>query len=195
MKKSNKIRILVLSVSLVCVVVVAVLSLRKPARNNDGAALDTRLLTDSISCIVAEYPGEIGVAVIIDNADTVTVNNRSVYPMMSVFKVHQALAVCNDFDRKGIALDTLVTIRRDELDPETWSPMLRTPGGGVLFDARGTAAIYPDAKRQQCEQPYVQKVGWGFRDGQSYCHHHSPHEFPDSLHGRGDVGRPQQGVL
>lgn len=125
MKKSNKTRILALSVSLVCVVVVAVLSLRKPARNNDGAALDTRLLTDSISDIVAEYPGEIGVAVIIDNADTVTVNNRSVYPMMSVFKVHQALAVCNDFDRKGIALDMLVTIRRDELDPDTWSPMLK----------------------------------------------------------------------
>lgn len=46
--------------------------------------------------------------------------------MMSVLKVHQALAVCNDFDCKGIALDTLlVTIRRDELDPETWSPMLK----------------------------------------------------------------------
>mgnify|MGYP007079152310 FL=1 len=28
--------------------------------------------------------------------------------MMSVFKVHQALALCNDFDNKGISLDTLV---------------------------------------------------------------------------------------
>ena len=26
--------------------------------------------------------------------------------MMSVFKVHQALALCNDFDNKGISLDT-----------------------------------------------------------------------------------------
>ena len=42
--------------------------------------------------------------------DTVKVNNKSVYPMMSVFKVHQALALCNDFDNKGISLDTLVNI-------------------------------------------------------------------------------------
>ena len=31
-------------------------------------------------------------------------NDKSVYPMMSVFKVHQALALCNDFDNKGISL-------------------------------------------------------------------------------------------
>lgn len=49
-------------------------------------------------------------AVIVNNRDTVKVNNKSVYPMMSVFKVHQALALCNDFDNKGISLDTLVNI-------------------------------------------------------------------------------------
>ena len=37
-------------------------------------------------------------------------NNKSIYPMMSVFKVHQALALCNDFDKKGLSLDTLVKI-------------------------------------------------------------------------------------
>ena len=64
-------------------------------------------------------------AVIIDDSDTVAVNNRNIYPMMSVFKVHQALALCDDFDRRGISLDTLITIRRDELDPHTWSPMMK----------------------------------------------------------------------
>lgn len=83
------------------------------------------LLTDSISKIVAGKPGEIGVALIIDNSDTVTVNNRSIYPMMSVFKLHQALAICKNFDDKGISLDSTLTINRDELDPDTWSPMLK----------------------------------------------------------------------
>lgn len=83
------------------------------------------IISDTISEIVASYPGEIGMAAIIDDSDTVAVNNRNIYPMMSVFKVHQALALCDDFDRRGISLDTLITIRRDELDPHTWSPMMK----------------------------------------------------------------------
>ena len=71
-------------------------------------------------------------AVIVNNRDTVKVNNKSVYPMMSVFKVHQALALCNDFDNKGISLDTLVNINRDKLDPKTWSPMLKDYSGPVI---------------------------------------------------------------
>lgn len=82
-------------------------------------------LTDTLRTIISEYDGEIGVALIVNNEDTVTVNNACEYPMMSVFKVHQALAICEDFDRKGISLDTLLTIHSDELDPNTWSPMLK----------------------------------------------------------------------
>lgn len=85
----------------------------------------TEVLTDSISRIVSDCPGEIGVALIINSTDTVTINNKSVYPMMSVFKVHQALAICNRFDKDGISLDSLLTIRREELDPNTWSPMMK----------------------------------------------------------------------
>lgn len=126
MKKSNRTRILSLSILLIIIVaIVSVLLLNKPARNNNEPALYTQLLTDTISNIVSKYPGEIGVAVIINDTDTITVNNKSAYPMMSVFKVHQALAVCNDFDNKGLSLDTLITIQRDKLDPDTWSPMLK----------------------------------------------------------------------
>lgn len=126
MKKSNRTRILSLSILLILIVaIVSVLLLNKPARNNNEPALYTQLLTDTISNIVSKYPGEIGVAVIINDTDTITVNNKSAYPMMSVFKVHQALAVCNDFDNKGLSLDTLITIQRDKLDTDTWSPMLK----------------------------------------------------------------------
>ena len=38
---------------------------------------------------------EIGIAVIIDGQDTITVNNDIHYPMMSVFKFHQALALAD----------------------------------------------------------------------------------------------------
>jgi len=85
----------------------------------------TDVLADSISRIASEYPGEIGVAIIINDSDTVTVNDRCVYPMMSVFKVHQALAVCDSFDSEGLSLDSVMSFRRDSLDADTWSPMLK----------------------------------------------------------------------
>lgn len=84
-----------------------------------------KALTDSILHITSSCPGEIGVAVIINNQDTVTVNNYCVYPMMSVFKLHQGLAICNKFEKEGISLDTLISIRRNDLDPTTWSPMMK----------------------------------------------------------------------
>ena len=102
------------------------------AKETKSSAAGVRLLTDSIARIAAEYPGEIGVAVIIDSKDTVAVNNRSVYPMMSVFKLHQALAVCEEFDRKGISLDTVLNLRREQLDPDTWSPMLKEHPEAVI---------------------------------------------------------------
>ncbi|MDE5986233.1 MAG: class A beta-lactamase, subclass A2 [Prevotella sp.] len=92
--------------------------------NNDNTALAS-ILTDSISRIATASPGEIGVAIIINDTDTVTVNDKSIYPMMSVFKVHQALAICNRFDKDSLSLDTLLTIKRKELDPMTWSPMMK----------------------------------------------------------------------
>ena len=125
MAKSNFPHPSFLNIPMLCLVAISVLSSCKLSKSDKHPASYTRLLTDSISGIVSRYPGEIGVAVIINNADTVTVNDTSIYPMMSVFKVHQALAVCKDFDDKGLSLDSLMTIERDSLAPKTWSPMLK----------------------------------------------------------------------
>ena len=111
--------------ALVCIAVPAFLLFPKSPQKDSANPPLTDVLTDSISQIVSACPGEIGVAVIINNVDTVKVNNKSVYPMMSVFKVHQAIALCNDFDDKGLSLDTLITINREKLDPNTWSPMMK----------------------------------------------------------------------
>ena len=115
MIKFSKTHIFVLSLSLACLVAVSMHLWPKSAKNSNGVVLQPQFFTDTISKIVAYYPGEIGVAVIINNTDTITVNNKSIYPMMSVFKVHQALAICDDFGHKGFSLDSLMTIHRDEL--------------------------------------------------------------------------------
>ena len=132
MIKFSKTHLFVLSISLICLVAIPMHIWSKSTKNSNGPVLHPQLFTDTISEIVADYPGEIGVAVIINNTDTVPVNNKSIYPMMSVFKLHQALAICNDFDNKGLSLDSLMTIHRDELDSQTWSPMMKEHSEPVI---------------------------------------------------------------
>lgn len=132
MIKFSKTHLFVLSISLICLVAIPMHIWSKSTKNSNGPVLHPQLFTDTISEIVADYPGEIGVAVIINNTDTVAVNNKSIYPMMSVFKLHQALAICNDFDNKGLSLDSLMTIHRDELDSQTWSPMMKKHSEPVI---------------------------------------------------------------
>uniref|UniRef100_UPI003FEF924D class A beta-lactamase, subclass A2 n=1 Tax=Phocaeicola dorei TaxID=357276 RepID=UPI003FEF924D len=125
MSRFNKTLILVLNASLICLTAVLWLLSDIQRKNNDTPVLYSSILTDTVSKVILGYPGEIGMALIINNSDTVMVNNKSIYPMMSVFKVHQALAICNDFDNKGLSLDSTMTINRNELDPKTWSPMMK----------------------------------------------------------------------
>lgn len=68
---------------------------------------------------------EAGYAMIIDGGDTVAVNNEDKFPMMSVFKLHQAIALCHLLEETGQSLDSIVEIPRAEMTPLTWSPMLR----------------------------------------------------------------------
>lgn len=82
-------------------------------------------LEEELAEFVADKPGKIGVAVIADGGDTLTVNNSDDYPLMSMFKLHQAIAVSRVLDVRGIGFDTVVRVDRSSLDPDTWSPMLK----------------------------------------------------------------------
>jgi len=86
---------------------------------------------------VRPYRAEVGIAVIIDHTDTVCVRNRADYPMLSVFKFHQALAVADRLHRQGRSLDTPVTVRPRDLRPDTWSPLRdRHTGGDTVMTVR-----------------------------------------------------------
>ncbi len=82
-------------------------------------------LRDSLEKIAATSRGETGIAIITDRGDTLTVNNADKYPLMSVFKLHQAIALCHMLEQRGIPTDTIVEIDDSRLNPDTWSPMLR----------------------------------------------------------------------
>ncbi len=66
---------------------------------------------------------QIGIAFLMENGDSLTLNNHQHYEMMSVFKFHQALAVCDYLYRRNQSLDTLLHITSADLQPDTWSPL------------------------------------------------------------------------
>lgn len=89
-------------------------------------------LRDSLQAVADRCPGEVGIAVITDCGDTLLVNNQTKYPLMSVFKLHQAIALCRLFEQTGQSLDSVVAIPRSDLNPDTWSPMLKDFQGSVI---------------------------------------------------------------
>lgn len=85
-----------------------------------------------ISDCVNDVAGEIGIAVITSEGDTLTVNNTDDYPLMSVFKLHESLAVADALASQGQSFDSVLHISREEMSTNTWSPMLKDyPSGDI----------------------------------------------------------------
>ena len=96
-----------------------------------AARADGVALRQELEAIVAGKAATVGIAVIIDGAETVTVNNDQHFPLMSVFKFHQALAVVECCRELGLPLETKLRITRADLPPNTWSPLRDArPEGG-----------------------------------------------------------------
>ena len=92
-------------------------------------------LEDQLKQAIKGKKAEIGIAVIIDGKDTVTVNNDIHYPLMSVFKFHQALALADYMGKQQQSLNFELTIKKEDLKPDTYSPLRDSfPQGGFNID-------------------------------------------------------------
>ena len=80
-------------------------------------------LQDSLSSFIQTKDARIGVAIIINGTDTVSVNGTKEFPMMSVFKFPQSLAVADFCMHNKISLSDSIAITADEIKANTWSPM------------------------------------------------------------------------
>ena len=90
------------------------------------------MLREKLEAAISDVPGRVGIAVISPEGDTLTVNNSGDYQLMSVFKLHQALAVAHTLDLQGVSLDTVIRVCRTEFDPDTWSPVLTEKPDSLL---------------------------------------------------------------
>lgn len=88
-----------------------------------AAQINRAALEKQLKEVIAGKKAEVGIAVIINGKDTLTLNNDVRYPMMSVFKFHQALSVANYLEQNELPLSTLIHIRKSDLKPNTYSPL------------------------------------------------------------------------
>lgn len=127
---------------LLCCCLAAVLPL---SARNGSLERAVRALTDSVRATV-------GVAVVFGDGDTLVVNNGHRYPTMSVYKFHQALAVLDHLERRGLPLTTRIPVRKSDLLPDTWSPLREAcPGGGRFTVAELLAYSVAQSDNNVCD--------------------------------------------
>ncbi|WP_300727995.1 class A beta-lactamase, subclass A2 [uncultured Rikenella sp.] len=107
-----------------------------------GGAVAGAELEKTLRNVTADKRARVGIAVVINGRDTVTVGNEARYPMMSVVKFHQALAVAHYLDRQGLSLARRIPIGREALLPDTYSPLRdRFPEGEIELSV-GELLVY-----------------------------------------------------
>ncbi|MGE8552683.1 MAG: class A beta-lactamase, subclass A2 [Chryseobacterium jejuense] len=81
-------------------------------------------LRNKINTIISTKNATVGVSLKgIEDKDTLSINGNKAMPMLSVFKFHIALAILNQVDKGKLKLDQKFFIKKEELLPETWSPI------------------------------------------------------------------------
>lgn len=91
-------------------------------------------LRNEILKITQSKNADMGISIAgIEDLDTLSVNGQKHYPMQSVYKFHLALAVLHEVDQGKLSLDQKIKIGKNELAPDTWSPIReKFPNGTTL---------------------------------------------------------------
>ena len=88
-------------------------------------------LEDSLRCHLKGRQARVGIAIVADGKVVAKVNNGRRYPLMSVFKLHQAMFVANVMEQCGKDLDSSVLVAKNDLTENTYSPLRdKHPDGG-----------------------------------------------------------------
>ena len=102
-----------------------------------GCTQHEAALQGKIEALICDFPAVVGVSVSAP-ADTVAINAEEHFPMFSVVKFYQALAVSEQIRKDYVHLTTdpesyYAKVTAEDLKPDTWSPMREEhPDGGVF---------------------------------------------------------------
>lgn len=83
--------------------------------------------TSSVENHIADWlqakKATVGVAVLTEHGETILCNDSIHYPLLSVFKLHVALAVLDKMDKQHISLDSTIHVKAAQLRQDTYSPL------------------------------------------------------------------------
>ena len=84
---------------------------------------DLQALKSQLTDYIQNIDAEVGVAIISPEEDTLTLNNDLRFPLMSVFKFHQALGVAHYINEEKIPMKEPIAIYPKDLFLNTYSPL------------------------------------------------------------------------
>ena len=92
-------------------------------------------LRSDINQLINAVDARVGVGVVhLEKGDTLSVNGVGHFPMQSVYKFHQALAVLHEVDEGKLSLEAKVMIDKNDYIPNTWSPIAtKYPNGNIYL--------------------------------------------------------------
>lgn len=83
------------------------------------------ILQERLDRYVSGKQASIGICVIADSKDTVSVNSSKMFPMMSVFKFPAAMAFSRQCQKQDLSFEDSTCIDLKKLPADTYSPMLK----------------------------------------------------------------------
>ncbi len=86
-------------------------------------SVSNELLQEKIDSLLSMNEVEVGVAVCHDGKMVCQANADKAFPLMSVFKLHQAIVVLDSMKRDSVSLDSTVLVTKEMLRPNTYSPL------------------------------------------------------------------------
>lgn len=90
------------------------------------------VLKQEITTILADKKATVGIAITGTNPkDTLSIHGDVHLPMQSVFKYHLAVAVLDQVDKGKLQLDDTITVTKDDLTTNLWSPIRKKFPNGV----------------------------------------------------------------
>lgn len=91
-------------------------------------------LRNDLQKIISTKNATVGISIKgIEDQDTLSINGSLDAPMMSVFKFHIALATLHLVDKGKLKLNQKFFIKKEDLLPETWSPIREDYPNGNIY--------------------------------------------------------------
>lgn len=91
-----------------------------------SVSAQNKSLRADLEQIVKSADAQVGIALLhLENRDTLSIHGKQRFPMQSVYKFPLAMAVLSEVDKGKLSLDQKVHIRKEDMLPNTWSPMAK----------------------------------------------------------------------